>query len=147
MSGWTDDCVALPDANVLIQLMRSKPAMKTLERLGTENRLRIIDDVRRECIKRPDTKTSDWVKSHPQFTLTPVDEVMTHMTRLAKSYGLLFSTEGKAADPMLVATACYYRESEPRRIVITDDHGVQAVCWIERLEFLTPGAFRKLLDI
>ena len=73
--------------------------------------------------------------------------VLDEMARLAVVYVDLFTVEGKAADPGLVAAAVCHRASAPRRIVVTDDHGVQAVCLLERIELVPWRAYRALAAI
>ena len=138
----------LPDANGVINLLRDGVRARTLNKLGDANQLKVVDGVARELRGR-DGKAKSWVDSRPQYVVdaTRNDRIVAEMERLAKAYGHLFTVTARAADPILVATACFYRDTDPCRTIVTDDGGVQAVCLHEGIAFAPFKAFRRLMGI
>lgn len=139
-----DDCCILPDANAIINLLKTGVRERLLSEMCATGKLRIVDDVARELRAR-EGDARRWVNNNQSAVLSPIQAVLDEVVRLAREYGELFTTVGKAADPALVATACYYRSASVRHLIVTDDHGVQAVCILERLEFAPYRAYRALI--
>lgn len=140
-----DNACILPDANGIIYLLKNGVRERLLNRLCAEKRLKIVDDVARELRRREASTTKVWVDRNRQSIVEPAQEVLDEVVRLAREYQDIFTVVGKAADPSLVATAIYYKGSQMRHLIVSDDHGVQAVCVLEQIEFVPCRAYHTIL--
>ena len=144
MTSVLDYCV-LPDSNGVIDLLSKGVRPKVLDDLCRKNRPRIVDGVARELRRYAGGQSARFVNRNKAAIYTPVQAVLDEITRLAHAHVDLFSTDGKAADPTLVATAIYYHGAVTPYLVVSDDHGVQAVCFLESVPFIPCRAYRALL--
>jgi hypothetical protein len=136
----------LPDSSSVINLLRDGVKTRALTDLCRRNEMRVVDAVARE-LQGLDGRAKAWVNANAAFHLAPVDAVLKEVARISVGYRSMFTVTASAADPVLVATACYHRASNTPWVVVSDDGGVQAVCFLEGLSFLTFGAFRKVVGI
>ncbi len=139
--------IYLLDTNAVIGLLRTKPGTRLIEDLGKANRLKLLDSVCRELSVREGSRAKSWVKDHPQFSLEPVQAVLDEIARVSRNHGSLFTANDGAADPALAATGIYFRASEVPRVIVTGDHGLQAVCVVEDLRFIPLPAFERLYNV
>ena len=107
-----------------------------------EGRLKVPDAVARE-IRRKEDRLKVWVDRHKRdCVVRPPPEALAILTRIARKYRHYLGEKAGAADPIVVCMAIYYRDSP--LTPLTDDTGIQAVCHLENVRFVTSGTFRSL---
>jgi hypothetical protein len=141
------DSVALPDSNAIINIVRTVPGRKALTDLGAGNNLKLLEAVRREIARRGENAARNWVNVSSKFLLHETAEVGELAVALGRAHAELFTVTPGAADPFLVATAKAHRGAVVPRVIVSDDQGIHAVCWLEQLTCLPVGAFRRLLGV
>jgi rRNA maturation endonuclease Nob1 len=116
--------------------------MRSLTPLAREGRLVIPNAVARELRRRQDS-IREWVDRHTECRLPETNENMVQLPRIMSGYADFIGSSG-GADPSVIAMGLYYRDTYT---VVTDDGGIQAVCYREALAFLTSAAFRRLENV
>ena len=116
----------LIDSSALIQLLGGKnprAPMGFLTNLAKSGRLRVPAAVLRE-IEAQDDKLRSWARRHEDLLAVPeTEEILSYHDYVIQQYGRFFTTSASAADPMVVCTAMYFRDSRPERwdVVVNDD--------------------------
>lgn len=141
-----EEFLVLPDTNGVIELIQKGVRTRLLDQLCDDNRLKIVDAVARELKQFASGDAAKWVARNPNAVFAPTQEALDEIARLSRQHGDLFTATGKAADPALVATGLFWQQRGRSPLVVTDDHGVQAVCFLERVEFVPSKAYRALLE-
>ncbi len=135
----------LADTSALLNLVtdrRSPVRARYLTKLVREGRLKVPDAVARE-IRRKEDRLKSWVDRHKRdCVVRPPPEAVAMLTRIARQYRDYLGEKAGAADPIVVCMAIYYRDSP--LTPLTDDTGIQAVCHLGKVRFVTSGTFRSL---
>lgn len=138
----------LADTSALLNLVtdrRSPVRAKYLTRLVREGRLKVPDAVARE-IRQKEDRLKGWVDRHKRHCVVrPTPQAAANLPRIARQYRDYLGEKSGAADPIVVCMAIYYRDSP--LTPLTDDTGIQAVCHLEGVRFVTSGTFRRLEGI
>ncbi len=134
---------ALVDATSLITLFNQRVVLKRLNALATSGEFRIPGAVARE-VRRGSDRAKNWVVAHPEAVIRERDEHVQHVARVAREYRLVLTTSTKSADCVVVSMGIYFRES---KTVISDDPGVSAACFSERVRVLSTAAYRRLTGL
>lgn len=135
----------IADTSALISLVSARPArvhVRYLTRMVQDGRLRLPESVARE-IKRREDKLRDWVNRHsPDCLQRATDDNIRELSRICRQHGTYLGEKATAADPIVVCMGGYYGSSG--WTVLTDDSGIQAVCLIEGIAYVTSAAFRRI---
>ena len=126
------------DASALINLVRGRMRPRQLTRLVDSDTLRLPGRVAQE-IRRRDDQIKDWVNQHPNAIIRETPVNTAELERIAVDYAHLLGQSRRGADAVLVAMALHYGN---QGIIVTDDGGIQAVCFEEGIPYLTSPAFR-----
>ena len=126
------------DASALINLVRGGRRPRQLTRLVDSGTLRLPGRVAQE-IRRRDDQIRDWVNQHPDAIIRETRVNTAELERIAIDHARLLGQSRRGADAVLVAMALYYGD---QGITVTDDGGIQAVCFEEGIPFLTSPSFR-----
>ncbi len=127
------------DTSALINLVRGGVRTQRLSRLVESGALRLPGRVAKE-IRRRDDRLKDWVERNRDTIIRETTENTAELERIAREYSGILGRSRRGADPVLIAMALYYGE---QGILVTDDGGIQAVCFEEGIPFLTSPAFRR----
>ena len=126
------------DASALINLVRGGRRPRQLTRLVDSGTLRLPGRVAQE-IRRRDDQIKDWVNQHPDAIIRETHVNTAELERIAIDHARLLGQSRRGADAVLIAMALHYGD---QGITVTDDGGIQAVCFEEGIPFLTSPAFR-----
>jgi rRNA maturation endonuclease Nob1 len=135
----------LADTSALLNLITNRQSpvrARYLTKLVREGRLKVPDAVARE-IRRKHDRLRGWVdRQKRRCIVKPTSEAAADLPRIARQYRDYLGEKAGAADAIVVCMAIYYRDSP--LTPLTDDTGVQAVCHLEGVRFVTSGTFRRL---
>ena len=107
--------------------------------------MKLPESVGRE-LRKKDDRLKNWVNRHwADCVLAATDQNIAGLTRISREYVRYLGDDPGAADPLVVCMALYLRNSG--WIVLADDAGIQAVCVLESLQFVTYSAFCKIEGI
>lgn len=133
----------IADTSALISLVGGRtPAARPrdLTRIVDDGRLRIPEPVARE-IRRREDKLKAWLRRHQHKCVERArDESIKDLETICRTYNEYLGDKAGAADPIVVCFGKYFK----RWTVMTDDAGIQAVCLIESIQFVTSSAFCRL---
>lgn len=142
-----DEFTYLADLSSLLQLVgvsTSRVRTRDLTRIAKTNRLRIPDAVAREA-RRKEDRLKSWIDRNPSFIQRSTDQNVAELMRLSQTYPGFLGAKVGAADLIVVAMGVFYRRSD--WVVLTDDVGIQAVCVLESIHYVSASVFRRLEGI
>lgn len=135
----------LADTSALLNLVgisKSPLRLKNLTSLLSQDRLKIPEAVARE-IRKKDDRLKIWADRHKtRCVLRATNENIAELSRISRDYKRYLGDRVGAGDPIVICMAMYYRESW--FLVLTDDGGIQAVCVLEKIPYVTSSAFCRL---
>ena len=135
----------LADTSALLNLVGTSASPlrpKNLTPLLDQGRLRIPEAVARE-VRQKDDRLKAWVDRHKQrCVLRATNENIVELARISRDYKQYLGDKAGAGDPIVVCMATYYKGSW--FLALTDDGGIQAVCVLEKIPYVTSGAFCRL---
>ncbi len=136
----------LIDSSALIDLLGGKnpqAPLNFLTRLAKSGRFRVPAAVLRE-IDQQDDKLRGWARRNRELLTVPeTEDILAYHDRVIEEYGRFFTTSDGAADPLVVCTAIYFRDSRPEDWdVVANDAGVRVALNQERIFALTDREFR-----
>ena len=129
----------------LIAGRRAPARPRNLTKLVRDGRLKLPDSVGRE-LRKKDDPLKNWVTRHwADCVLTATDQNIGELARISRDYSHYLGDDRGAADPVVICMAIYLRSSD--WIVLADDAGIQAVCVLEGIQFVTSSAFCRIEGI
>jgi len=99
----------------------------------------IPESVSRE-LRVSDDNLSAWLRKNRSVALRETSENTKFFQMIALKYRDLIGESTRAADPMVLALALYYKKYG----VLTDDDGLAAACFAEQIQCIRVAAFKKL---
>ncbi len=91
-------------------------------------------------IRRRDDRLKTWVDRHRNRCVqAATNENVAELSRIVSEYASFLGSAPNAADPLVICMALYYRDAG--WLVLTDDSGIQVVCVLEGVQYLTSTGF------
>lgn len=135
----------LADTSALLNLVGTSGSPlrpRDLTLLLSQGRLKIPEAVARE-IRKKDDRLKAWVDRHkPRCVLRATNENIAELSRISRDYKQYLGDKVGAGDPIVICMATYYSGSW--FLALTDDGGIQAVCVLEKIPYVTSSAFCRL---
>ena len=146
MTALASDKGYIIDASSLIDLLGGKnPSAPTgfLTNLAKNGRLVVPAAVLREIFEQDD-RLKNWATRHRATIEVPeTQEIISYHENVIERYSRFLTTSERAADPMVVCTAMYFRDHRPEDWdVVTDDTGIRVALNRERILCLSHREFR-----
>jgi uncharacterized protein DUF4411 len=134
----------IADTSSLLELVAKRDAptrVRQITRIAKAGRLRVPDRVARELGRKAD-KLKSWVARNPSIVLASTNENVGELVRVSQTYPHHLGTKTGAADPIIVAMGVFFERSN--WVILTDDVGIQTVCVLENLTYVSSRVFLRL---